>query len=207
MRPPAALLALLFTAFSSLPAWGAAPEEVLDSLQRARSAADASAFLGHLTPDAVVLGMGGSGPLSGRALQTHIDALFSRGGAGNYRRVQREFRYSPAGDVAWFSELLSGPGGGQTWESGVLIDTGGGWKVAQYTTAPVQSTLSTAPTPAVADSEAAPVQPAIPAAPVEAASTGQADGAEPASAEPATNGHGEKKRCRKRHKTNKASSC
>ena len=132
-----------------------------------------------------------------------MDALFSGGGAGNYESVQRDIRYSPAGDVAWFSELLAGPGGGQTWESGVLVDTGGGWKVAQYTTAPVLPTLSTAPTPAAADTQAAPLQPVNPAAPVEAAPAEQADGAEPAG----TAEHGKQKRCRKRHKTNAASSC
>jgi hypothetical protein len=196
------LLVLMIAALGALPARGESPETVLDNLLRARAVSDPAAFLGQLAPDAVVLGMHGSGALSGPALQDSIATLFADGAAAGYRRVHRDIRYSAAGDTAWFNESLESPAGGRAWGSGVLVRTGAGWKVAQYSTGPAQlsPTAGSAPVPAPADM-------AAPAGPVQAAgeptATDSPANSDTAAAEPA-----KKRECRRmRHKTNRASSC
>ena len=202
MKPGISLFALLLFAIGISHAQGDSPDAVLDGLHEAGTAADPSGFFAQMTTDAVILGVDASGALEGPALRRHFDERFATGDAWGYRSVERDIRYSPDGNMAWFTESLEDSEGGHRWGSGVLIRTGSGWKITQYATTALTGSGSgsgtvTAPVPAVVqqgDDEQ--VDPAQSATPVSA-------GTATVPAEPKA-----KKHCKKiRHKTNKVSRC
>jgi len=175
---PCLLLVLLYASYAA----GDAPANTLDALHEAGTKADPAVFASLLTADAVVLGFEGQPRLAGDALRARINASFTAGRAWRYRATERDIRYSPAGDVAWFDEFLAGQQGRSGWGTGVLVRTSAGWRVAQYN-------LNLSPDPGV---------------PAVATSTAAA----PAAAVSRETEAPEKKECRQlRHKTNKVSSC
>ena len=144
----ATLFALSLVAVFPASARGDSVDAVLDALHAAGAASDPAAFLMQLAPDAVVLGMHGSGKLAGAALHGHVNGRFAAGDGWSYHSTGRTTRYSTDRNMAWFTESLQDSGGGHSWGSGVLIVTVTGWKIAQY--------ALTGPLPAGADAQSPP---------------------------------------------------
>jgi hypothetical protein len=177
-------------------------DAALDAFHAAAARADLDTYLDLLTQDVVFLGTDASERWQGEAFRAFARARFSTGAGWTYTPRQREVRVGADGSVAWFDERLDNPELGECRGSGVLVRQGGDWKVAQYNLSlPVPSGL--APSVAAAIASGASV---VPASAVSSPSPG-AGSATGSAATGAMTTEPEKKRCPRRHKTNRPADC
>ncbi|NJC42395.1 uncharacterized protein (TIGR02246 family) [Brevundimonas alba] len=131
----ASLAALILLTQSPAPA----PEEaaiaaVLDQLNAASTAADATAYFGLFTPDARFIGTDATERWSLAEFRAFAEPFFARGRGWTYTPSARVITVAPieCRCIAWFDEELANAGYGQTRGSGVLRLTDDGWKIEQY---------------------------------------------------------------------------
>lgn len=110
----------------------AAVHAVLDALHDAASKADGPRYFALFDESAVFLGTDASERWSITKFREYAEARFATGKGWTYRVKSRHVSISPAGDAAWFDEMLMNDKYGECRGSGVLLLREGGWKVAQY---------------------------------------------------------------------------
>ncbi len=113
------------------PDEAAAIHELLDSWHRAAATADAEAFFGSMSSDAIYLGTDASERWLRDELRSWAKAAFERDTAWAFTPHERELYFAQNGQTAWFEEKLKtwmGPCRG----SGVLTKTAQGWKIRHY---------------------------------------------------------------------------
>lgn len=186
---------------------GDTPQAALDTFHRAMADAETKAFISTLTPDAVLLGLGGNTRWEGEGLEVRIGEYFSRVPDVDIRVQQSEVRLSPDGSTAWFDEsLLYNNGIAQGWGSGVLVKIDTDWKIAQYHLSPPPPSARTSTASAATSAYAGSGEPNATSVPGAATTTNTAPTAAPTTE--AVSSEPEKKACRRlRHKTNKVSNC
>ena len=105
--------------------------KLIDNWHKAAADADAKAFFGAMSEDAVYIGTADFERWSKSDFVKFAEPYFKKGKAWDFKPYDRELHVSPTGDYAWFSELLT------TWMgvcrgSGILTRADGQWKIAQY---------------------------------------------------------------------------
>ena len=105
-------------------------DEVLDSLHRAATEADADTYFGLFTPEAVFIGTDPTERWSLEAFRAFAAPHFQEAPAWDYRPVERHV--SVVGRVAWFDEVLEHDRYGRVRGSGALVRAGRRWRVSQY---------------------------------------------------------------------------
>ena len=129
-----AMLALALVVQAADPAAEAEIGAVLDQLNTASTAADASAYFGLFTPDARFIGTDASERWSLAEFRAYAEPHFARGKGWTYDATARTITIAPIACrcVAWFDEELVNASYGVTRGSGVLRKTESGWKIEQY---------------------------------------------------------------------------
>ncbi|MBX2799320.1 MAG: nuclear transport factor 2 family protein [Myxococcales bacterium] len=107
-------------------------DAVLDGLHRAAADADASAYFGAFTDDAVFLGTDPGERWELEAFRTFAAPHFEQAPAWVYTPVERHVTLDAKGKVAWFDESLDHERYGRVRGSGVLVRQGKVWRVSQY---------------------------------------------------------------------------
>ncbi len=180
-------------------------EAVLDGFHRAAATADYQRYRSLMAEDIVFLGTDASERWQGQAFADFARPRFESGRGWEYRPRDRRISLSMDGKVAWFDELLSHDKLGTCRGSGVMVreSESGEWKVAQYNlSVPVPNDLVLS---VVAQIRGEPSAATVAVEP--AAASGAASVEEPAVQDEAQPEASEEKRCRKRHKTNRAANC
>ena len=129
-----AMLAVALVVQAADPAAEAEIGAVLDQLNTASTAADASAYFGLFTPDARFIGTEASERWSLTEFRAYAEPHFAQGKGWTYDATARTITIAPIDCrcVAWFDEELVNAGYGVTRGSGVLRKTEAGWKIEQY---------------------------------------------------------------------------
>ena len=118
---------------------------VLDALHRHAAAADEDAYFALFAPDGVFFGTDATERWTVEEFRAYAHARFATGRGWTYvlRDGTRHIAFDPAGQVAWFDELLDNANYGLTRGTGVLRKVDGAWKIAQYhLTIPVPNALA-----------------------------------------------------------------
>lgn len=119
--------------------------DVLDSFHQAASDANGEQYFDLLTEDSVFIGTDGSERWSKAQFKQFAAPYFGQGRGWTYYPRDRHIQLSPAGDVAWFDEMLDNQSYGECRGTGVLLLTEQGWKIIQYhLTIPVPNDLAKA---------------------------------------------------------------
>ncbi len=105
---------------------------VVDDWHLAAAEGDEARYFGHLSADAVFVGLDETQRWSKNAFREWTSAAFKQKQMWTFRSSERHVSLSPAGDVAWFEELLDTPGMGVARGTGVLVKQGDAWQIAQY---------------------------------------------------------------------------
>lgn len=105
--------------------------QLLDSFNRAAAVANFDAYFAFYTDDAIFTGTDAAERWHKKDFMAYAKPYFDKGKAWNFTSLDRHIYFSPAGNFAWFDELLSTQmqlcrG------SGVLVKTENGWKLNQY---------------------------------------------------------------------------
>jgi hypothetical protein len=118
---------------------------VLDALHQHAAAADEEAYFALFAPDGVFFGTDAGERWTVEQFRAYAHARFATGRGWTYvlRDGTRHVVFDPAGQVAWFDELLDNANYGLTRGTGVLRQVDGAWKIAQYhLTIPVPNALA-----------------------------------------------------------------
>lgn len=107
-------------------------EKTLDSFHDAASKADGRTYFAHFAPDGVFIGTDANERWSVDEFKAYADPFFKKGKGWTYTKRTRHIDVSPAGDVAWFDEILNSASYGTARGTGVLLKLKGNWKIAQY---------------------------------------------------------------------------
>ncbi|MEN0065897.1 MAG: nuclear transport factor 2 family protein [Myxococcota bacterium] len=107
-------------------------DRVLDDLHRAASEADAAAYFGRFTDDAVFIGTDPTERWTIEEFRLWAAPRFEGESAWTYVPVERHVSIAPKGRVAWFDEMLDHARYGRVRGSGALVRMGKEWKVSQY---------------------------------------------------------------------------
>lgn len=159
---------------------------VLDGFHKAAAVADEESYLGLVTEDMVFLGTDASERWQGQAWRDFVHEHFSQGRGWEYQLRERHIKLSPDGRSAWFDEMLDNEQLGLCRGSGVLVKGDEGWQISQYNLSmPVPNDMIVEVAREISGETSGPV-----------------GGATEAAA-----GEESKKRCRKRHKTNRMANC
>ena len=147
-RLAAALLAVLPVA-CGVPADRAgdtaAVSSILDALHHNAAVADEDAYFALFAPEAVFLGTDATERWTVEEFRAYAHARFETGRGWTYalRPGTRHITFDPAGQVAWFDEILDNASYGETRGTGVVRRMGGAWKIAQYhLTIPIPNALA-----------------------------------------------------------------
>ncbi len=105
--------------------------QLLDDWHRAAANADADAFFGAMTPEAIYLGTDASERWRRDDMREWAQPYFAEKSAWAFTAVERNVYLSADQTMAWFEELLD------TWMgecrgSGVMVQTSDGWKIEHY---------------------------------------------------------------------------
>jgi len=109
-----------------------AVDDVLDALHQAATAADADAYFGLYTEDAVFVGTDPEERWSLDAFRAYAAPHFASAPAWSYTPAEREVHFGPKGRTAWFYETLDHERYGRVRGSGALVVADGRWRIAQY---------------------------------------------------------------------------
>lgn len=104
---------------------------VLDHWHQAAGKADFKAYFEVLTDDAIFMGTDATEHWDKQQFMVFSKPYFDRAKAWNFKSLQRHIYFEPAGNFAWFDELLDTQmkicrG------SGVMQKQGNAWKIKQY---------------------------------------------------------------------------
>lgn len=104
---------------------------LLDEWHRAAAVADEDVFFGLIADDGIYIGTDVHERWTKKEFEEFAMPYFKRGTAWDFKPYERDLHFNSAGNIAWFSELLS------TWMgecrgSGVLEKTEKGWHLKQY---------------------------------------------------------------------------
>jgi predicted esterase len=116
----------------------------LDRFHAAAAKADLKAYFDLFAPEGVFIGTDATERWTVAEFRAYAEPLFKRGRGWTYkpRAAGRHVELSPAGDIAWFSEILDNEKYGVCRGTGVLRKIDGSWRVAQYhLTVPVPNDL------------------------------------------------------------------
>ena len=117
--------------------------KVLDGFHQAAASADGDKYFSLLSDDAVFLGTDATERWSKVEFYDYAKPYFSKGKGWTYDPRDRHVVFSPAGQVAWFDELLDNENYGECRGSGVLQLIDGEWLISQYhLTIPVPNALA-----------------------------------------------------------------
>jgi ketosteroid isomerase-like protein len=103
----------------------------LDSFNRAAARADFNAYFSYYTEDGIFCGTDATERWDKKQFMEWSKPYFDKGKAWNFTAIDRHIYIDPAGELAWFDELLSTQmkicrG------SGVLVMQNNEWKLKQY---------------------------------------------------------------------------
>jgi ketosteroid isomerase-like protein len=104
---------------------------MLDSFNRAAARADFNAYFSYYTEDGIFCGTDATERWDKKQFMEWSKPYFDKGKAWNFTAIDRHIYIDPAGELAWFDELLS------TQMkicrcSGVLVMQNNEWKLKQY---------------------------------------------------------------------------
>jgi len=120
-----------------------AVQETLAKFHEAASKADGKAYFALFAPEGVFIGTDASERWNVEQFRKYAEPHFSKGKGWTYTPGKRNIDFSPAGDVAWFDEILENKHYGVCRGSGVLRKIDGVWKISQYhLTIPVPNPLA-----------------------------------------------------------------
>ncbi len=140
------LLLCLVTCWSWYAHGGSAESQVsmtLDAFHSAASEASEARYFALMTDDVVFLGTDGTERWQGQEFRDFVSEHFSKGRGWTYTSAERHIEVSGDGQSAWFDELLDNDKLGRCRGSGVLLLTDDGWKIAQYNLSiPVPNSLA-----------------------------------------------------------------
>lgn len=105
---------------------------VIDDWHLAASESDEERYFGHMAADAEFVGLEESQRWNKQAFRDWTRPAFKGRQMWTFRSSERHVTIAPAGEVAWFDELLDTPGMGTARGSGVLVKEGEVWRIAQY---------------------------------------------------------------------------
>lgn len=123
------------TAVTGIKATGDALEAVrrtLDDFHDAAAKADEERYFGHFAKEGVFIGTDATERWAVAEFRAFTHPYFSKGKGWEYKPRHRHVQLAPAGNVAWFDELLDNAKYGECRGTGVLLKEGGKWKIAQY---------------------------------------------------------------------------
>ena len=110
----------------------AAIGEVLDSFHEAASKADGELYFSLFFEGGVFIGTDVTERWTVAEFRQFAEPYFTEGRGWTYQPTGRHVDLSPAGDTAWFDEVLWNEKYGTCRGTGVLVLTGEGWRIAQY---------------------------------------------------------------------------
>jgi hypothetical protein len=104
---------------------------MLDSFNLAAAQANFEAYFAFFADDATFLGTDATENWNKKDFMIWAKPFFDRGNAWSFTSIDRHVYFHPAGEIAWFDELLDTQmkicrG------SGVLVKQGNDWKIQQY---------------------------------------------------------------------------
>jgi len=115
----------------------------LDAFHLAASKADGSTYFGLFAPEGVFIGTDASERWTVDEFRKYAEPHFKKGKGWTYTSKTRHVDFSPAGDVAWFDEILDSQSYGTSRGTGVLRKINGAWKISQYhLTFPIPNSLA-----------------------------------------------------------------
>lgn len=123
----------IMTSFNSAANESSEVARVLDSLHQFAAESDAENYFSLFTDDAIFIGTDVNEYWTINEFKSYALPFFNKGKGWVYVSKERDIRFSGAGDVAWFHEVLDSKSYGTSRGTGVLVlTTGGQWKIAQY---------------------------------------------------------------------------
>jgi ketosteroid isomerase-like protein len=118
-------------------------EGVLDRFHAAASHADGAAYFALFAPEGVFIGTDARERWTLDQFRAYALPYFAKGHGWTYVPRIRHVQLSPAGDVAWFDEILDNQKYGVCRGSGVLRRAGRTWLICQYhLTIPIPNELA-----------------------------------------------------------------
>ncbi len=109
----------------------AAVNQIIDDWHKAAATANADAFFGSMSKDAVYIGTEAGERWLRDELREWSKEYFDRGAAWDFKPTERNVYFSENGDYAWFEERLD-TWMGECHGSGVLKLANKGWKIKHY---------------------------------------------------------------------------
>lgn len=117
--------------------------EVLDTFHEAASKADGELYFSLFFDGGVFIGTDVTERWTIAEFRKFAEPYFSEGRGWTYLPKERHIDLSPAGNTAWFDEVLWNEKYGICRGTGVLVLTATGWRIAQYhLTFPIPNDLS-----------------------------------------------------------------
>jgi hypothetical protein len=117
--------------------------KLLDGFHLAASKADGKAYFDSFAPEGVFIGTDATERWTVEQFKAYAQPFFSKGKGWTYKATTRNIDFSPAGDVAWFDELLDNASYGTCRGTGVLRRIGKEWRITQYhLTIPIPNDLA-----------------------------------------------------------------
>jgi ketosteroid isomerase-like protein len=107
-------------------------DKTLDAFHEAASKADGKTYFALFAPEGVFIGTDAAERWTVAEFKKYAEPHFKKGKGWTYTKRTRNIDFSPAGDVAWFDEILDSVSYGTSRGSGVLRKVEGVWKIAQY---------------------------------------------------------------------------
>ena len=107
-------------------------DAVLTDYHDAAAKADLERYFNHFTSDFVFYGTDATERWPLDQFRGFCEPLFAKGKGWIYTCISRNIFLSPAGETAWFDEVVANSSYGDCRGSGVLVFTDGIWRLAQY---------------------------------------------------------------------------
>lgn len=118
-------------------------ERTLDRFHESAAKADGKTYFELFAPEGIFIGTDATERWTVDEFRKYAEPHFSKGKGWKYVPTKRNVDLSPAGEVAWFDELLDSKSYGTCRGTGVLRKIGADWKISQYhLTIPVPNQLA-----------------------------------------------------------------
>ena len=105
---------------------------VLDAFHLAASKADGQTYFSLFAPEGVFIGTDAGERWTVEEFKKYAEPHFKKGQGWSYVAKVRHIEMSPAGDMAWFDEILESKTYGTSRGSGVLRKIHDAWRITQY---------------------------------------------------------------------------